>query len=225
MQDTIKSYGSKVHILLLWVAAVGGVWFYTRQTGLTALEMVQAIIRFASDSVWGLVVYVIAYAIRPLTLFPSVLLSVAAGIIFGPLWGTILAVLGSNASASIGFFLGYFIGKDILNLKNTNHPFNTYIDRMRQNSFETILTMRLLFLPYDTVGIFAGAMRIRWLPFALATVLGGFAGTLSFVLFGASIEGEFIGQTPEFQPWTLLLAVTLFAFSLLLSRFIRHLSR
>lgn len=222
MGDFLKQYGYKVAIALIWLSVAAGVWLFARQTGLSALEMVQAIIDFASTSLWGPIVYVVAYAIRPLTLLPSVLLSVAAGIIFGPLWGLVLAVLGSNASANLDYAVGYFMGRGFLNLEQMNQTFSRYVTRLRDNSFETVLTMRLIFLPYDAVGLFAGFMRIRWVEFALATLLGGFAGTLSFVLFGASIEGEFVGQTPEIRPWSLILAGVLFVSSIALSRLIKR---
>ncbi len=59
---------------------------------------------------------------------------------------------------------------------------------MRDNSFETVLIMRLLFLPYDLVNYASGILRLRWLPFLLATALGSLPGTVSFVLLGASID-------------------------------------
>ena len=220
MINLLKRHGQKLILLLFWGGLAGGFWLYARQTSLTPLEVVQELIRLASDSVWGPVIYVGAYAIRPLLLFPSALLSVAAGYIFGPVWGVVYAVLGSNASASVDYFLAYTFGQGVL--ENGSGLFNRYTERLRNNSFETVLIMRLLFLPYDSVSLLVGFLRIGWLGFALATLLGGLPGSLAFVLFGASIEGEFGGGTPSLQPWTLAMAVALFVLSLGLSRYLRY---
>lgn len=220
MRTFFKAHGHKFFILLFWLLIAGGVWFYARQSQLSPLKIVQEIIGLASQSVWGPLIYVMAYTIRPLTLLPSVLLSVAGGYLFGPYFGTLYAIIGSNGSANVGYVIAFLLGQGFF--KTDSNFLTKYADRMRQNSFEAVLTMRLLFLPYDTVSLVAGFLRINWGQFALATLLGGAAGTLSFALFGASIEGEFIGATPTFEPWTMLLAGGIFVLSLLLSRLIRR---
>ena len=59
---------------------------------------------------------------------------------------------------------------------------------MRDNSFETVLIMRFIFLPYDLMNYMAGFMRIHMRAFILATTLGSIPGTISFVLLGASVS-------------------------------------
>lgn len=223
MKQFFQKYGTQLFVFLFWLTILSGFWLYAKRADLTPLEIVQEMIRVASATVWGPIIYIVAYTIRPLTLIPSTFLSVAAGYLFGPYFGMLYAVLGSNASASADYLIAYLIGKDIINPEESdNKLLKKYTKRMRENSFETILIMRLTFLPYDTVSWFAGFLRIRYWAFALATFLGGVAGTLSFVLFGASIEGEFTGQLPEFQPWTLAMAGALFVLSLIVSRLVRQ---
>ena len=40
--------------------------------------------------VWAPLIYVAVYTIRPLLLFPTLLLNLSAGVLFGPWWGIIL---------------------------------------------------------------------------------------------------------------------------------------
>lgn len=49
------------------------------------------------------------------------------------------------------------------------------------NSFETVLIMRFIFLPYDLVNYLAGILRIDLKAFILATLLGSIPGTIAFV--------------------------------------------
>ena len=92
---------------------------------------------------------------------------------------------------------------------------------MRRHSFETVLVMRLLFLPFDAVNYLAGVLRLRWPPFLLATALGSLPGTVSFVLLGASLErvDEGIGGI---DPAALIAGVAIFVVSLVLARLLRR---
>ncbi len=85
--------------------------------------------------------------------------------------------------------------------------------------------MRLVYAPYDLVNYLAGSLKIRWTPFILATVLGSLPGTLSFVLFGASVEGDFTGEMPRLHPLLLLTSALIFAGSLLLSMYLKRRAR
>ncbi|MBK6645583.1 MAG: TVP38/TMEM64 family protein [Anaerolineales bacterium] len=92
-----------------------------------------------------------------------------------------------------------------------------YARRLRENSFETVMTMRFIFLPYDAVSYLAGFLKIKYWAFILATALGSIPGTIAFVGFGASIE-SFDGALPKFNPVTLGVSVALFIVSIVLSR-------
>lgn len=96
-----------------------------------------------------------------------------------------------------------------------------YSKRLRENSFETVFLLRLLFVPYDLVNYLSGFLRIHWGAFIVATALGALPGTLAFTLFGASIE-QFDGGIPALNPWVLVASVALFLFSLGLSRVIKR---
>ncbi len=99
-----------------------------------------------------------------------------------------------------------------------------YADRMRDNSFETTLTMRFIFLPYDLVSYLAGLLRIDYKAFILATILGSLPGTISFVLAGASVPVDSLLQNnfrPSLNPWALAASVLIFVVSLAFSRYLK----
>ncbi|MBI5080884.1 MAG: TVP38/TMEM64 family protein [Chloroflexi bacterium] len=172
---------------------------------------------FLTDSFWGPLLYILLYAIRPLILFPSTPLTLAGGFIFGPVWGVLYTILASNSSAMVAYFVGRYFGQGLLPEGESNNFVQRYATRLRQNSFETILIMRFIFMPYDLVNYFAGFLQIRWLPFILATALGSIPGTIAFIGFGASIE-RFDGAIPSLNPTTLTASLVIFVISLLLAR-------
>jgi len=213
-------HAAKLIALGFWLLLIVAYYAYTQANNLTPLDAVQGLLDFFANSFWGMLIYIVVYTIRPLILFPATLISLAAGFVYGPLWGVMMVVIASNLSSSIAYLIGRFFGQGLLPEGQEGNWIARYTQRMRKNSFETVLTMRFIFLPYDLVSYLAGFMRIRYWPFILATALGSIPGTIAIVGFGASIE-RFDSGTPQFNPWTLAFSVGIFIASLALSRILK----
>lgn len=216
-KNWFQAHAQKFIALAFWVALIVAYQLYARANNLTAFEVVQNLLAFLSNGVWGPVLYILLYAIRPLILFPSTLLTLAGGFVFGPVLGVLYTILASNTSSTIAYFVGRYFGQGLIADDGSDGWIQRYARRMRANSFETVLVMRFIFLPYDAVSYLAGFLRIRYLPFILATALGSIPGTIAFVGFGASIE-RFDGTIPQLNPVTLGFSVAIFLLSLALSR-------
>lgn len=217
-------HGRKLAALFFWVILLAGYQVYAWQAGLSPLQAVRELAEFLSTNPLGALVFVAVYTVRPLILFPASLLTIASGFVFGAVLGTILTVIGSNASAMVAYLIGRYFGRDVLEGEGEG-IMRRYASRLRKNSFESVLIMRFIYLPYDLVNYAAGFLKIRPLPFILATALGSIPGTLSFVLFGASIGGEALSGAPELDFRVLGASVALFAGSLILSRYFKRRER
>jgi uncharacterized membrane protein YdjX (TVP38/TMEM64 family) len=172
---------------------------------------------FMQNGIWGVLIYILLYAVRPLIVFPATILSVAGGFVFGPVLGILYTIIASNISSTIAFYVGQFFGRGMLKDDGSDGLIQRYARRMRENSFETVMVMRFIFLPYDLVSYLAGFLKIKFIPFILATALGSIPGTIAFVGFGASIE-SFDGSLPKLNPVTLTVSVAIFIASIALSR-------
>ena len=212
-----ESHAQKLIALFFWVILLSSYQWYAYSYQLSPLQVVQQLLTFLTDSFWGPLLYILLYAIRPLILFPSTPLTLVGGFIFGPVWGVLYTILASNTSAMVAYFVGRYFGQGLLPEGETDGLIQRYATRLRQNSFETILVMRFVFMPYDLINYLAGFLRIKWLPFILATALGSIPGTIAFIWFGASIE-HFDGAIPSLNPTTLTASIVIFVISLLLSR-------
>jgi uncharacterized membrane protein YdjX (TVP38/TMEM64 family) len=216
-----REHAQKGFALLFWVILILGYQWYAISNNLTPLEVVRNLLEFLTQSLWGPLVYIGLYAIRPLILFPSSVLTVAGGFVFGPIWGVIYTIIASNTSSAIAYYVGRYFGQGLLEGDDPDNIIQRYANRMRANSFETIMIMRFIFLPYDMVSYLAGFLRIRFWPFILATALGSIPGTFAFVLFGASIE-NFDGGLPSLNPGILATSVMIFIVSIALSRLFKR---
>ena len=228
-KSTEKSFwqvqGPKLIALAFWLALLASYWWYARVNNLTPAESLQLVALFLTGSVWGGVAYVLIYLLRPLLFFPATLLTLLGGFLFGPIWGIIYTIIGSNGSALAAYFVARFLGQDMLSDQEDSQGFvNRYAQRLRDNSFETVLLMRLLFLPYDLVHYVAGFLRIDWRAFILATAIGSIPGTISFVLLGSSFGtlDELVAGQITINPWALGLSIVLIVASLIVSRILRR---
>ena len=210
----------------IWVAAIVSWQIYQSSNGLSTTETAQRFIDTVGGSWWGIFAYVLVYLARPIVLFPASILTIVGGILFGPVLGVLVVVLAANASAMVAYGVGRLLGHAPgTSNTGTGTEATSFVrrwsNRMRDNSFETVLIMRLLFLPYDLVNYVSGMLRLQWLPFLLATALGSLPGTVSFVLLGASIDrvDEGIGGI---DPATLVVGLVIFVVSLALARLLRR---
>ncbi|MDZ7801458.1 MAG: VTT domain-containing protein [Trueperaceae bacterium] len=173
----------------------------------------------------GPIAYLGAYALRPLLLVSATLLTVSAGILYGPVLGTLLAIVAANLSAWVAYTLARVLGAELAEPALAHPRLAGVTGRLRTHTFETVLTLRFLFVPYDAVNYLAGATRLRPLPFAAATAVGSLPATAMFVLFGAGL-GDLSalgsGRLPAADPRLLAVSAALFVVSLAVARGLRR---
>jgi uncharacterized membrane protein YdjX (TVP38/TMEM64 family) len=214
----------KVVAASIWVALVGSFLGYGAITGNAPTDTLRQLVELMQTPL-GPLIYIFIYMLRPLAFFSAVVLTLLGGALFGPIFGVLYTVIGSNLSATIAYLLGFFLGKGMIDENQTEGIVGRYINPMRNNSFETILTMRFLFLPYDLVNYLGGILRVDYKAFILATILGSIPGTISFVLAGASVNvaDVFAGTaSPDFNPWTLVASALLFVAGIGISRYFKR---
>jgi len=218
-QSFLKKNGQKIFAVLAWVIIAGAVFLYKSSNGLSWAELFKQMWDVLASPI-GPLIYIALYALRPILFFPASIITIAAGVLYG--WvGVLWVVIGSNLSALVAYTIGRFLGDGLLENMDSEGVINRYATRMRENSFLTVLIMRLVYIPYDAVNYIAGIIKIDWKSFIAATALGCLPGTAMFTLFGASfgdldsaLNGEF-----ELNPWLLVVSAVLFVGSLFLSKY------
>ena len=212
---------SKIIAAVSWALLLIGYWWYTSANGLMPMQTMQTLINFVSKSPYGFPLYVLVYMIRPIFLFPATLVTMTATYLYGPVQGIAYALVASNLSSMIAYFIGKFFGGVFLQNINENNIVGKYAIRLRQDGFQTTLILRFLFLPYDLVSYFSGFLHIDLGWFMLATILGSIPGTISFGMLGASIQGDFAAQSVKLDPLSLVISAAMFAVSIGLYRVVR----
>ena len=88
------------------MVAAGGFLWWANATGMTPLLLANRLILLLRDNPFGPALYLTSYTVGPLILFPASLLTVAGGLVFGPVTGVALALVGSTVSSMIAYGIG-----------------------------------------------------------------------------------------------------------------------
>lgn len=221
--NLLKRNAPKFVAALLWLTLLWQLYSYQTSHDMTVTDTALMVFDFVTMTAWGPLVYILFYAIRPVTFFPATALTILAGVFFGLWWGAFLTVIAATLSASVAYGVGRFFGSD---LKLEDSVFGNWVEALRENTFEAILTMRLIFLPFDGISYAAGILKTSFLPFVGATFLGILLGTTTFVSIGASLDIE------EFKmdgisldivdPWYIALSGLILVVSIGLARLLRR---
>ncbi len=222
IKHVIKKHFPKVTALIFWGALLYYFNEYKEVNNVTSLDLTKQLYSYLTTTSSGPIIFMVAYALRPLILFPASLLTALAGALFGFWWGSLYTWIGENASANFAYGLGRFLGKDLINENEMGFMAN-WKKKINQNGFISVLIMRLIFLPFDLTNYGCGILRVKWRSYFLATLVGIIPGMMTFVSFGASIENieAFDPSQLGLDSRQLLISVLLFVGSLYLSKIVK----
>src|SRR5580704_12599059 len=72
-------------------------------------------IRVLSWGAWGPIAFMLLYAFGPSLLVPGAVMTLAAGLAFGTVWGSVYSIIGADLGALVAFGAGRFLGKGFVN--------------------------------------------------------------------------------------------------------------
>ena len=124
-----------------------------------------------SYGAWGPLFVLFLYTVRTFLFLPTTPLILVCGSLFGPIWGTVVALAGENLSAGLGFAIGRLFGRRFLKIHERGWM-KRYDEALTTEGFVSVLVMRLLMFPFDVVNIGSGVSGMRFRQYALATLIG-----------------------------------------------------
>jgi len=169
--------------LLLFVAATAALALF----GIGRVSLTPESVRAAVVS-WGPlapIVFVLLFALRPFMLFPSTLLFIAAGLAFGPAFGTVLAVVGATLAGVITFGIARWLGRDFV---QAHLP--ARVKRLQDEHWGFGLVLLLNLVPIvslTAVNYAAGVSELTLAHYATATAIGLTPRIFAFASFGDSL--------------------------------------
>lgn len=148
------------------------------------------------DSFGGIapLIYILIFATAPSLFLPGLPITLAGGVIFGPLWGTVYASIGSTLGAGIAFLIArYFARKQIEALLGPR--FQAVDEGVQKRGWIYVATTRLIPLfPYNLLNYAFGLSKIRFLEYLLTSWICMLPATAAYVIFSSSLLGLLQGR-------------------------------
>ena len=139
---------------------------------------------------WFPLAFLLAHIVVTVVPVPRTAFTLAAGLLFGPVLGVVIAVAGSAASAVLAVLAVRAAGWQ-LNRLVRHRAVNRVDERLRNRGWRAVLSLRLIpVVPFAALNYAAGASAIGLLPYTLATLAGLLPGTAAVVILGDALAGH-----------------------------------
>lgn len=134
---------------------------------------------------WGVVAFVIGYAVATVAFVPGSLLTLGAGAIFGLAQGTALVLVAATLGASAAFLVSRYVARGAVERRLAGNPRLAAIDRaIGEQGWKIVLLLRLSpVFPFNLLNYALGLTRVRFRDYAAASI-GMLPGTLLYVYYG-----------------------------------------
>ena len=124
---------------------------------------------FYLDTGWGIVTFVFFYIVSVLLILPASWLSLLAGFLYGPYFGSIVVFLSAFIGASISFFLAkeYFVYR-IVTIISRFHKVKLLEKIINKGGLKLIILTRLSPLfPFSILNYFYGLNKVSYKDFSI----------------------------------------------------------
>lgn len=168
-----------VLVLVAFVIVVGG--------GLDVATLQQSV---RAAGLWAPGVFVLFQVVVTFTPVPRTAFSVAAGVLFGAVLGTVVAVVATIGAAALTFWL-VRLGTAGLAARHADRRVMAWVRaRLERSPLVAVLSFRLMpIVPFAVVNYAFGASEVRFLPYLVGTTIGVLPGTVSVVVLGGAAAG------------------------------------
>ncbi|WP_353854985.1 TVP38/TMEM64 family protein [Bacillus sp. Bos-x628] len=174
--------------VLVIACLIAALWWVKKQhLQLSPKDMKNWVLQFGMLAPF---VFLFLSLFRPFVLVPVTVFSLAAGLSFGSLLGTIYALVGATAGATGSFWLASTFRSN--KRESNNRQLKAVRSRIQQHGFIYILFLRIAPIHFDFVSYAAAASRAKYSVFVAATFLGLIPGTIALNVLGSSfVSGNY----------------------------------
>jgi uncharacterized membrane protein YdjX (TVP38/TMEM64 family)/rhodanese-related sulfurtransferase len=129
-------------------------------------------------------VFIALYAAATVLFLPGSVITLAGGVLFGPVWGTLWSLTGATLGAALAFLIARYLGGDWI-ARRAGPRLSRLNDGVAAEGWRFIAFVRLVPLfPFNFLNYALGLTRIAFLPYVLASALFMLPGALAFTWLG-----------------------------------------
>ena len=147
----------------------------------------------------GVVVFIAAYALATVLFLPGWIFTVGAGLVYGIVGGTLVALTGAVIGATLAFIVArYFVRKNIEDYAKKNARFQAIDEAIGKNGWKIIGLLRLSpLIPFNLSNYFYGITAVSLKAYVAISAVGMIPGTLLYAYLGAIGKAGIAGEKTQ----------------------------
>lgn len=168
---------------------------------------------------WGPLIYMAIYSVAPSLMLPGLPITIAGGVLFGPVGGIIYTSIGSTIGASIAFLFARYMGREWVGAMLKEGKWKELDSEVERQGWKIVAFTRLIPLfPFNMLNYAFGLTRIRFSHYAAASFVFMLPGVVAYVLFSSSLLGLLKGNVSREFLIGLILVVAVSAIPIIYKR-------
>ncbi|WP_297639331.1 TVP38/TMEM64 family protein [uncultured Clostridium sp.] len=207
MKENKKNYNKIKFIGFLCIIGLALFLLYENRETLMNLK-IEKVLQFIEErGAFAALIYLGIYIVKPFFLIiPTNIIAIAGGMMFGPVKGFILTMVGFFITGTIAFFVSRMLGRDFVE-GLLGKKMLKLDENLEKNGFKILFLLRLPpILPYDPLSYACGFTKVKYSSFIVASLLGVMPETICYSILGKNMDKPF---SPEFIIPIILLVVGL----------------
>ncbi|MEV4234452.1 TVP38/TMEM64 family protein [Nocardia sp. NPDC049737] len=135
--------------------------------------------------------FFVVHALVTVAPVPRTVLTVSAGVLFGPALGIVLAASATTVSAALAILLVRALDRERVAAHLTHPAVRSIDERLERRGWLAVGSLRLIaFAPFSVINYCCALSSIRFCPYLIATVIGILPGTVGTVILGDALTGR-----------------------------------
>jgi uncharacterized membrane protein YdjX (TVP38/TMEM64 family) len=141
----------------------------------------------ASHRVLLPLIYLGVWTVGPLFL-PGLPITLAGGVLFGPVWGVVYTAFGATFGAGLVFLVARYLARDWVAAKLAGTRLMSLDDQVARHGWKIVAFTRLIpVLSFSLLNYAFGLTRIAFWPYLAATFVSMLPSTIAFVYFSSNL--------------------------------------
>jgi len=117
------------------------------------------------------VVFIVIYAVAAVLFLPGSVITLAGGVLFGPVWGTLINVSGATIGATLAFLIARYVSADWV-AKRAGPRLGKLIEGVEAEGWRFVAFTRLVPLfPFNLLNYALGLTRIRLMEYVITSAI------------------------------------------------------
>lgn len=208
----------RITIFVFLIAGIATAVIYRKQFNVAALES-----WLVGAGVMAPLLFIGIYALSTVLCLPGLVLTIAGGVLFGPIWGTFYNLTGATIGATMAFLIARYLASDLVSRK-TGGWLSQLVDGVEAEGWRFVAFVRLVPLfPFNLLNYALGLTHIRLFHYVVTSYICMLPGAIAYTYLGYAGRNAVAGGEGMIQK--ALLGLGLIALVTFLPRLIKHLRK